>query len=323
MTGGYDVHTHLIPPAILKAADNGAFSMRLEPDRLHICGHGVPLEPIQNAGKLAERIESDKLNAAIVSVPPPLFRPDLQSEARKDYAREINDGLFEGCAQHPGRLLPLAYLPAEDPEMAADIAASLSDDWTGVVMGTELGALNYSSPAYDVLWQTLSEQALTVFLHPGSSPDARLAEFYLSNLLGNPVETTIAVAHLVFANVMKRFPKLNIVLAHGGGCIAALAGRWQRGLDSRRPGVNADMSPPAEALRRFYVDTIVHSPAFLKNVMEVIGEDKIVLGSDWPFPMGARTAEDDIGHLDEALRRRIRKDNALAAFGIRLACRRD
>lgn len=117
---------------------------------------------------------------------------------------------------------------------------------------------------------------------------------------------------------MRRYPRLKIVLAHGGGCVAALGGRWQRGADTGRPGVPEGIASPNESLRRFYVDSLVHSPAVLRTVLAVFGEDKVVLGSDWPFPMGAPSADHDIGFLDEDLRRRIRVDNAMAAFGERL-----
>jgi aminocarboxymuconate-semialdehyde decarboxylase len=117
---------------------------------------------------------------------------------------------------------------------------------------------------------------------------------------------------------MQRFPDLNIILAHGGGCVAALCGRWQRGVTTNRPGIPALELSPIEAVRRFYVDSLVHSAAFLDTIIKTIGENRVLLGSDWPFPMGAPNADHDLGHLDAVLRRRIRKTNAEEAFGARL-----
>jgi aminocarboxymuconate-semialdehyde decarboxylase len=213
---------------------------------------------------------------------------------------------------------PLAYLPVENPELAARIASQLGPEWAGAVAGTELGALSYASECYDTLWQRLSDAKLPLFIHPGSSPDARLDAFYLSNLLGNPVETTIAAANLVFAGVMHRFPGLKVILAHGGGCLAALCGRWQQGALTKRPGIPDLQLQPREAVRRFYVDSLVHSPRFLAAIAGILGDDRILLGSDWPFPMGAASAEHDLGPLDAALKRKIRKSNAEAVFGTRL-----
>jgi aminocarboxymuconate-semialdehyde decarboxylase len=316
--GGWDVHTHVVPPAVVTAAERGMFGMRASPSTLTICAHGVPLHPLSEVNGLVDRIKKDDLDGAIVSVPPPLFRPDLDANACCDYARLVNDGLYEACHRHGSVLRPLAYLPVEAPEFAVSIAGSLDVRWAGVVMGTETGIVSYASSELDPLWQVLSDKKLPLFIHPGSTPDKRLDPFYLTNLLGNPVETTIAASNLVFAGVMSRFPDLNVILAHGGGCVAALCGRWQHAMGAGRPGIPKLALEPRDAVRRFYVDSLVHSPAFLDYVIKTIGHDRILLGSDWPFPMGTPNAEHDIGHLDEAMRRCIRRTNAEMAFGNRL-----
>ncbi len=316
--GGWDVHTHVIPPAVIAAGEQGRFGMRAEPATLHICAHGVPLHPLSKVDALVDRVVSDGLDGAIVSVPPPLFRPDLDAGDHAAYTQLVNDSLREACRKHHPKLRPFAYLPIENPELAAKVASQLGDDWAGAVAGTELGALSYASDRYDPLWQALSEARLPLFIHPGSTPDARLDPFYLTNLLGNPVETTIAAAHLIFAGVMHRFPGLKVILAHGGGCVAALCGRWQQGVATKRPGIPQLGLEPRDAVRRFYVDSLVHSPRFLEAIIDIIGDDRILLGSDWPFPMGAANAEHDLGSLAPALKKKIRKTNAETVFGARL-----
>jgi aminocarboxymuconate-semialdehyde decarboxylase len=316
--GGWDVHTHIIPPAVIAASEKGLFGMRAGANTLHICGHGVPMHPLSKIDALVERIKSDDLDGAIVSVPPPLFRPDLGTNDRVGYTRMVNDSLLLACRSHQLSLRAFAYLPIEDPELAADVASRLDTNWAGAVAGTELGLLSYASERYDPLWQTLSDAKLPLFIHPGSSPDTRLDHFYLSNLLGNPVETTIAAANLIFAGVMHRFPGLKVILAHGGGCVAALCGRWQHGSATDRPGIPHLDLQPIDAVRKFYVDSLVHSPAFLATIINLIGADRVLLGSDWPFPMGAASAEHDLAHLDVALKKQIRKTNAEYVFGSRL-----
>jgi aminocarboxymuconate-semialdehyde decarboxylase len=101
-----------------------------------------------------------------------------------------------------------------------------------------------------------------------------------------------------------------------------LCGRWQRGAATKRPGIPDLSLKPLEAVRRFYVDSLVHSPMFLETIIKTIGENRVLLGSDWPFPMGAPGAEHDLGHLDEKTRLRIRKLNAEEAFGVRLKTQR-
>jgi len=316
--GGWDVHTHIIPPAVIAAGEKGLYGMHTEPKALHICAHGVPLHPLSKIETLVERIKSDGLNGAVVSIPPPLFRPDLSTADRANYTQLVNDSLLTACRAHEPSLRPFAYLPVEDPELAANVASRLDHNWAGSVAGTELGMLSYASERYDALWQALSDAKLPLFIHPGSSHDKRLDPFYLSNLLGNPVETTIAAANLIFAGVMHRFPSLKVILAHGGGCVAALCGRWQQGSRTNRPGIPELALAPLDAIRRFYVDSLVHSPAYLTAIIDIIGADRILLGSDWPFPMGASSAEHDLAHLDIALKTKIRKTNAELVFGPRL-----
>ena len=316
--GGWDVHTHIVPPAVLAAGERGAFGMRAGSGQLTICQHGVPIHPISDIEKLIERLSSDQLDGAVVSVPPPLFRPDLGSRDRRDYARLINDGLFDACSRHGRRLRPLAYLPVEDPDVAMSVLGLLDHQWAGCVMGTETGTLSYASDRLNPLWEMMSARKLPLFIHPGSTPDHRLDAFYFTNLIGNPFETTVAAANIIFAGVLHRFPGLKIILAHGGGCLAALHGRWQRGVRTKRADIPALEIEPQDAVRRFYVDSLVHSDAVLDMVIKVIGEDQILLGSDWPFPMGAPNADHDLGHLELKLKMKIRKLNAQRAFGSRL-----
>ncbi len=316
--GGWDIHTHIVPPAVIVAGEKGLYGMRTDPNTLHICAHGVPLHPLSKTGALVERIKDDGLDGAVVSVPPPLFRPDLGKTDRNNYTQLVNDSLLLVCSSNKPVLRPFAYLPIEDPELAADVASRLNHDWAGAVAGTELGALSYASERYDALWQALSDAKLPLFIHPGSSSDKRLDPFYLSNLLGNPNETTLAAANLIFAGVMNRFSRLKVILAHGGGCVAALCGRWQQGAVTNRPGIPRLSLPPKDAVRKFYVDSLVHSPAYLAAIIDIVGEDQILLGSDWPFPMGASSAEHDLAQLDIALKTKIRKTNAEYVFGSRL-----
>jgi aminocarboxymuconate-semialdehyde decarboxylase len=293
--GGWDVHTHLVPPA----ADRPA------------------LPELGDAGALARWVASAGLTGAVVSPPPPLYRPDLSGIGRRRWVAAVNDGMGELCAEHSDALVPLAYVPAEAPAEAVRVAQALGEGWAGVVAGTDLAGGVYSSPEYDPLWDLLSDRGLPLFVHPGHCPDPRLEPFYLTNLLGNPYETTVAAAHLVLGGVLERFPTLRVVLAHGGGAVAALAGRWQRGADTDRPGLHRLELAPGEAVRRFHVDSLVHSPAALRLVREVVGPDRVLLSTDWPFPMGADSIELDGLSVPEA--RAVRVDNARRCFGDRLS----
>lgn len=278
-----DFHTHLAPSLTPEAldADEG---VEWRDGKLTVEGHSVGPAELYDARALLAYMDSAGFSTAVVSAPPPFYR---QGTAGGRWPRTLNEGLLR-AVDASSRLRPLAYLPLEDPEAAQREAVRVGPDnrWAGFVASAGGGSLSLSSAALDALWAVLDETSALVFLHPGHSPDNRLSDFYLSNLLGNPVETGVAVGELVFGSVLSRFPRIRFVLAHGGGVVPSMAGRWERGLESRRPGVDPQMLAPKEALRRLWSDSLTHDAAALSLAEGVFGADKIVWGSDWPFPMG-------------------------------------
>jgi aminocarboxymuconate-semialdehyde decarboxylase len=158
--------------------------------------------------------------------------------------------------------------------------------FSGFALGTLTSSPGYAAPELDRLWSVLDAVGAFTLIHPVESTDDRLQRYYLSNLLGNPYETAVAVAGLLFADVLGRFPGIQFCLCHGGGVTAAVAGRWQRGIDTARPGIEPPSTPVAKALRRFYVDDLTHDPAVLGLLAETFGAERVLAGSDWPFPMG-------------------------------------
>jgi aminocarboxymuconate-semialdehyde decarboxylase len=274
----------------------------------------LQLGRITEPRQLLERFDNDSLDGGIVFIPPPLFRTDLNGNDQRAYAEALNDALLDACSLASSRLRPLAYLPLEEPRVARELALAVGPEWAGVMAGTDLRGRSYADPGFDPLWQHLESCGLPLFIHPSASSDPRLENFYLGNLIGNPFETTTACAHLVLGGVLQRFPGLKVVLAHAGGCIAALAGRLQRGKDTDRPGLPSGLEDPLDLVRRLYVDSIAHSDALLRLVIEVMGEERVLLGSDWPFPMGTPDAGYGLERLGPELGRRFRSDNPVGVF---------
>ncbi|NUR29199.1 MAG: amidohydrolase family protein, partial [Catenulispora sp.] len=167
-----------------------------------------------------------------------------------------------------------------------------------------------ADPSFEPLWQRLSNDGRPVMLHPGASPDDRLGEFYLANLLGNPYETSVAVAQLLFGEVVTRHPGLRFLLVHCGGCVPAVLGRWQRGVDTERPGVPPIETPLRRSIRNFYTDCLAHDPDVVDLAVSVFGADRMVLGSDWPFPMGSDDPVALLSHRDAAFVRQVGEVNA-------------
>lgn len=272
---GWDVHTHLIPPTVLSAAHRGEFGLSVDSGTLVVDGQRLPLRLLADPAALLHWIAEQQLDGAVVSVPPALFRYD----AGVEWAELVNQGLRELATP---QLRVLAHLPLLDPA-APSVAAGLAGE--GVFSGFALGTPSYAG--LDPVWRVLDTVEAFTLIHPGASDDKRLDSFYLSNLLGNPYETGLAAASLVFADVPGRFPGIQFCLCHGGGVTAAVAGRWQRGIDTDRPGIEPVSMPVAEALRRFYVDDLIHDDAVLELLTKTFGPDRVLAGSDWPFPMGS------------------------------------
>ncbi|TDO50126.1 aminocarboxymuconate-semialdehyde decarboxylase [Kribbella sp. VKM Ac-2527] len=271
---GWDVHTHLIPPTVLAAAQRGDYGLSVDEGFLVVDGvERLPLQKLGDPSALVQWVEEQELDGAVVSVPPALFRYDQGIE----WATLVNQGLRELVTP---QLRVLGHVPLRSATAAA-VAAALAEE--GVFSGYALGTPGYGG--LDAVWKVLDSAEAFTLVHPGHSTDRRLDAFYLSNLLGNPYETGLAAAELVFNDVPARFPGIRFCLCHGGGVTGILAGRWQRGIDTARPGIEPPSLPVLETLQRFAVDDLVHDPAVVELLEATFGQ--VLAGSDWPFPMGS------------------------------------
>ncbi len=300
-----DVHAHLIPvfPDLLAEIEG----VEWRDGKIWIDGLGVGISSLYEPERLIAWMDLNGVENALVSAPPPTYRAGLSAAAAESWAIYLDEGLFRICAGHPDRLIAFPHLPIEHPGVSAVIARQYAErSRFGFSIGPGgVSGVVLSDPAFDTLWQLLDDSSSFVMIHPGSCCDGRLAAFYLENLLGNPHETSVAAAHLVFANVPARFPNIQFCLAHGGGTVPVMAGRWQRGFDSDRPGVNKEFEAPLVSLRRFYADSILHSSAALTLSESVFGEDHIVFGSDWPFPMGLIEIDEQLSETSPTTLQRI------------------
>lgn len=300
-----DVHAHLAPR--LAAPVDGVVTG--EDGQLVIDGHRVGVPGLYDAGRLAASLAGHGLDRAWVSAPPPTYRQGLDTGATDTWVRALDEGMRARVSATPALDL-LTYLPLDQPTVARGFASEITHSvgWTATAGGA---SQPLHDPALDPLWQRLEDMGKPILLHPGHSPDARLGEFYLSNLLGNPVETGVAAAQLLLGGVLDNHPGLKIVLVHCGGIVPAVVGRWARGVETRRPGISAGTTSPLDRVRSLWVDTIGHHPALLDLALDVFGPDRLVLGSDYPFPMGVENPFEAIAHLDPETRAAIGRNGAV------------
>jgi aminocarboxymuconate-semialdehyde decarboxylase len=199
-----------------------------------------------------------------------------------------NDQIAKLIAAHPTRFLGIATLPMQDANRAADELrrAVTKLGLRGTMIASNIMGRNLDDPSFEPLWATAEELDALVFIHPNNVAGAdRLKSYYLGNLIGNPLDTTIAAACLFFGGVLDRHPKMKVALAHGGGFTPYQAARWEHGWAVRpEPKVNIKQQPKNIA-QRFYYDTILHSAPVLEFMIGHVGASRVVLGSDYPYDM--------------------------------------
>jgi len=239
--------------------------------------------------------------------------------AEADLARRVcetyNDALAQAHEKHPKRLIGLATLPMHEPALAlAEIErAARLPGVRGFYIATQIRGKDLSAPSFLPVYERIEDSGLPLFLHPVEViGHERLGPYYLTNLLGNPFESAIAAAHLIFGGVLDRFPKLVVCLPHAGGAFPWLVGRLNRGWE-KRADLKHIRHSPLEYLRRFYYDTIGYSEHVLEYVVKVAGADRVLMGSDYCFPIAyEQPVEIVTAHprLDEGAKRNIVEGNA-------------
>ncbi|HET9904502.1 MAG TPA: amidohydrolase family protein [Xanthobacteraceae bacterium] len=201
-----------------------------------------------------------------------------------------NEDIAGVVKRHPDRFVGFAALPMQAPDLAAAELRRVVRTYgmRGAHLASNIAGRNLDDPALEPVWEAAVENDFVFFVHPNNyaTRAERMGRYYLANFVGLPFETTLAAASLVFGGVLERYPNLKFVLAHGGGYVPYQRGRFIHGWEVRpEPKVNLKESPEA-SLSRLYFDTITHSPAALRFLVETAGADHVLLGSDYPFDMG-------------------------------------
>jgi aminocarboxymuconate-semialdehyde decarboxylase len=236
-------------------------------------------------------------------------------------ARAVNDALVEAHTAFPDRFVGLAMLPMHDPALALDELTRVArlPGIRGVYAGTNIAGTELSAPPLLPIYQRLAALDLPLLLHPIDVIGAkRLGPYQLGNLLGNPFDTAVAAAHLVFGGVLDRVKRLRVCLPHAGGAFPALIGRLDRGWRVRAECRHLPRRPSAY-LRRFWYDTLSHAPGALRYLVDLVGVDRVVLGSDYCFDMGSDRPVQAVTRLPKlgaADRARILSGNAVRLLGL-------
>ena len=277
-----------IPLAHFASAESKALGQKQEEDiRSRITGHDERLKELDAMG----------VDMQLVCPPPNQCYYTVPLDVSVKVSRVVNDGLAEFVAKKPDRFVALGTVPLQDGnEAAAELERGMKTlGFKGVEILTNVDGHEISEPAYAPFWKKAEELGALVLLHPnGFTEGKRLSRFYFNNVIGNPFETTLALHYLIFDGVLERHPNLKILAVHGGGYLAAYSGRIDHAWGARSDS-HADLpQPPTSYLRKVYFDTVVFTPHQLKNLVDVFGADRIVMGTDYPFDMAEY---DPVGHV--------------------------
>jgi aminocarboxymuconate-semialdehyde decarboxylase len=304
-----DVHTHILTEetaALLrKEAPKAPVTITpIDETAAVLDVGGVAYRPYPRGGfDIAHRLrdmDAAGVDVHVLSATPQTYLYDQEASLAAVTAAIQNDQMARHIAAHPDRFWGIATLPMQAPARAADeLKRAVSKlGLRGAMIGSNVMGRNLDDPSFEPLWATAEELGAFIFIHPtGVAGADRLKSYYLRNLIGNPLDTTIAAASLYFGGVLDRHPHLTIVLAHGGGFTPYQAARWQHGWRVRpEPKKNIAMQPTAIA-SRFYYDTILHSAAVLEFLIGHVGADRVLLGSDYPYDMAMLDCARHVGGL--------------------------
>jgi aminocarboxymuconate-semialdehyde decarboxylase len=324
-----DVHTHFIPYELVEVLEsgNGPASLGIErrggrPFIVHPNGLRYPVLPeFHDVETKLRQLDEDGVDAAVLSITPTLFAWHDRDEATQ-LAQLINDAAAGFVRDGGGRLHALATVPMNAPDRAATELRRARDELglVGVLIGTSVGETMLDDPSLEPFWAAADELGMPVMLHPYismvSAPYPGLGSHHLSNVVGNPYETALAASRLVCGGVFDRHPGLRVQLSHGGGYFAYTLGRLDHAYEVRDE-TSADIDrPPSSYLEHFAFDTIVFTPRALDFLIDTVGAQRVVFGTDVPFDMADRSAADLSERATPEVADAVLGGNAVRLYGL-------
>lgn len=300
-----DVHAHIVPPEILgDAASPETWRPRLVDDPasrgsgLELAGRRLEsvVHEIVDADRIVSTLAGFGVDYAILSPFVSLLRYAAPADQCLASSQAQNDGIAAVAHQRPNRVAGLGTVPMQDVPLAIrELERLMKLGLRGVEVGANVNGVYLGDCQFRPFWEACQGLGALVFIHPLGMPNLR--DYYMTNLVGNPMDTAIAAAHLVLSGTMEAYPALRVLLSHGGGVLPSLRGRLDHGF-AVRPEVKGKLPrPPSDDLRRFYYDTITHDATLLRELVDFAGPERVLLGSDYPFDMGT---DDPVGEVRAA-----------------------
>jgi aminocarboxymuconate-semialdehyde decarboxylase len=327
-----DVHTHILPKQWESRKDKYGYGGFIHLEHHQPC----KAKMLRDDGKFFREIESNCWDAdarivdlekhtvdmQVLSTVPVMFSYWAKAADCLDFSKFLNEHIAQIVSEHPRHFLGLGTVPLQDPDMAIkELERCVKDlGLSGVQIGSHVNDWNLDAPELFPFFEAAEKLNAAVFVHPWEMMgETRMPKYWLPWLVGMPAETSLAISSMIFGGVFERLPDLRVNFAHGGGSFSAIVGRLDHGFQARPDLCAVDNNVlPSSYLGKFYVDSLVHNPRVLQLILETFGEDKITMGTDYPFPLG----EDVPGELilsmsnwSAATKQKLLWDNAMNWLG--------
>lgn len=270
--------------------------------------------------RLADMDKMD-LDVMAVSCAPPQFHYGVEPNVGHESSQLINDTIAAKIKGHPNRFVGIATVPLQDTDLAlSELDRAINElGFRGVMISASVGDEELSADRLESFWARCEALDIPVFIHPASFKTTRFGRHYLTNVIGNPLDTTVAVHYLIFDGVMARYPRLKVFLAHGGAFAGAYGARMDHAFGARPDCREKIDELPSTYLKRFYYDTVVFAIDQLAYLISKYGEDHVLLGTDYPADMGEYDPVEHVYQVDgitEEAREKICGLNALSLTGL-------
>ena len=266
-------------------------------------------------------MDAQGIDMQILSPSPTQYYYWADKDLSSDLVNTQNEMIAEMCGAHPDRFAGMGAVSLQHPELAGEQLRKMIKDYgfRGVEISSTVGGREIADAKFRPFWRAAAELGIVVFIHPlGTSLGARTSKYYFANLVGQPLEITLALSQLIVGGVLDRFPSLKVLAAHGGGYLGLCSGRIDHGWRVR-PETHTTPARPSDYLNRIFFDSVVHDQRELQQLIAKVGVSNVLVGSDYPFDMGL---EDPIGHISSVSdlsahdSHCICGGNAIALFGL-------
>ena len=300
-----DIHTHIIPSDLPQWKKKFGYGEFITLEHHKPCCANMMMD-----GEFFREIESNcwdpearlkdcghhHVDVQVISTIPVMFSYWAEPKHTLEISKYLNDHIAEVCNLFPKRFVGLGTLPMQHADMAIkELRRCKEIGLKGIQIGSHINDWNLNEPALFPIFEAMQDLDMALFVHPWWwSAKTKMPKYWLPWLVGMPAETSLAICSMIFGGIFERLPQLRVAFAHGGGAFPATIGRIEHGWQARPDLVAVDnIHNPKKYLGQFWLDSLVHDPKMLEIVVDLVGANRVTLGTDYPFPLG----EDKPGEL--------------------------